>query len=202
MIERISLEVIVKSKEFTDEEKIDMLCAKMRQTERLHDDARRNVLKHFYEEANAPLPVTEKPKQEELVLAPVKEPEPEPEVATPVVIKQQEQPKEIKMAPRACDMYGNEIQAGDYINYPCRQGSSMWMATAKVLSVETEKNYMDRDVVFLKAAVALYDAFDTNSNTTFGSRVRKVKISCFERATILPKPYFQKDPRYSALINY
>ena len=70
------------------------------------------------------------------------------------------------------DIYGTVIQPGDYINYPVRQSSSMWMTTAKVLEVKDNK---------LKVAALIEEWQNT--------KVRTVYVSAIERVTILPKSY-------------
>jgi hypothetical protein len=167
MIERSAIEFIIKSKEFTDDEKVHMLCVKTRQVEMLNSGLVRRIL----DEVNG------------------------------TVTKEQEQPKEIKMA-KARDMYGNEIQAGDYICYPCRRGSDMYMRTAKVIGVTTKKNHLDKDVTTLQVAVAIAPRWsEWEGKGTPNTRIRRTTVACPYRATIIPKPYVQRDPRYAVLAN-
>lgn len=156
MIDRSGLEIIIKSKELSDNEKLDALCMKMRQLERINSGSVRRVL---------------------------------------------DEKKEDKMV-KARDLYGNEIQAGDYINYPVRRGSDTYMRTAKVLGVSTRKNHLDKDEVVLNVAVAIAPRWsDWQGKGTPNTRIKKTTVSCAYRATIVPKPYIQRDPRYAALAN-
>ena len=79
------------------------------------------------------------------------------------------------------DIYGNVIQIGDYINYPVRYSSSMWMSTAKVLEVMENK---------LKIAVSV-----EHWDTKIKAKVRKTKITYVSNicnVTVLPKSYIHR----------
>lgn len=167
MIDRSGIEIIVKSKELTDNDKVEMLCTKMRQAEKINS----GLVKRVLDEVNG------------------------------TVTKEFKEQKETKMA-TARDLYGNEIQTGDYICYPCRRGSDIYMRTAKVLGVQTKKNHLDKDVVTLQVAVAIAPRWsEWNGKGTPNTRIRRTTVSCPYRATIVPKPYIQRDPRYAALTN-
>ena len=101
---------------------------------------------------------------------------------------------------RTVDMYGNEIQPGDYINYPVRKGSDTYMRTAKVISVDTRKNHLGRDENILRVAVAIAPRWaDWKGKGTPDTRIARAVVSRPHRATIIPKPYVQRDPRYTVL---
>jgi hypothetical protein len=113
--------------------------------------------------------------------------------------QEQKQEEETKMA-QARDLYGNEIQAGDYINYPVRRGSATYMRTAKVLEVRHSKNHLDKDICVLSVAVALAPRWsEWRGQGTPDTRIKKTTVTCHSRATIIPKPYIQNDPRYATL---
>jgi hypothetical protein len=104
---------------------------------------------------------------------------------------------------KTVDMYGNEIQSGDYINYPVRKGASTYMRTAKVLSVDSRKDPMGRVENILHVAVAIAPRWeDWKGKGTPNTRVVKAVVSRPYRATIIPKPYVQRDPRYTVLANF
>jgi hypothetical protein len=162
MVDRSGIETIIKSEYFTNDEKVEILCQKVRQGLLVQKELIRQVNRE---------------KQ---------------------LNKQQEE--ETKKMAQARDMYGNEIQAGDYINYPVRRGSATYMRTAKVLEVRTRKNHLDKDECVLSVAVALAPRWsEWKGHGTPDTRIKKTTVSCPFRATIVPKPYIQNDPRYATL---
>jgi hypothetical protein len=86
----------------------------------------------------------------------------------------------------AHDQYGNSIEAGDYITYPVRRGSDLYVQTGRVLRVDTRlrrvsKGNFEEEVVLRVAA---------NSPSDF-DLLRKVTISRPDRTVVLPKSYVQ-----------
>ncbi len=98
----------------------------------------------------------------------------------------------------AKDMYGNFITAGDFINYPGRNGSHLYMRTAKVLEVTTRKNLAGNDDYSLKVATAI-PIWGQNITT---SRIRRTNIARPERTTIIPKAYVQHTTHFSKLMDF
>jgi len=101
------------------------------------------------------------------------------------------------------DMYGSTINAGDYINYPVRKGSSIYMRTAKVISVRQREDHLDNPQMVLDVAVAIAPrAWERASNKNWQDdvQIRRVTVSRPHRATILPEEYIKSDKRYSVLV--
>lgn len=48
----------------------------------------------------------------------------------------------------ALDMVGQKIYEGDYIAYPCRSGSSMWVTISKVVGFSKRYDSWNKDVVY------------------------------------------------------
>lgn len=85
-----------------------------------------------------------------------------------------------------CDQYGNSIEAGDYITYPVRRGSELYVQTGRVLLVDSRlrrvsKGKFEEEVVLRIVA---------NSPNNYGA-LRKVTISRPDRTVVLPKSYVQ-----------
>jgi hypothetical protein len=101
------------------------------------------------------------------------------------------------------DMFGNIITPGDYIVYPCRQGSDTYMRTAKVQDVTTRDLEEEGSETVLKATTCIpprYIERKANPNWRKEVLLRKTTISQFCRATIVPKAYIQNDSRYKQLL--
>jgi hypothetical protein len=92
---------------------------------------------------------------------------------------------EAKLVPKPKDQFGNLIEAGDYITYPCRRGSSMWMETGKVMSVTSIENYLNEEEVVVKI---------------IGARNKKVTLYRHDRSIVLPKSYIQNNNSYKDLM--
>ena len=89
------------------------------------------------------------------------------------------------------DMFGNYILPGNYITYPGRKGSSIYMRTAKVLEIEEKDGYYDNKEIIIKIAVAIEP-----------DRIIKTNISQFQRVVSIPQSYIQNDKRYRNLLGY
>ena len=111
-----------------------------------------------------------------------------PEVLFPEMTEQKELTEQKVSYP--VDMYGQEIWTNEYINYPVRQGSDIYMRTAKVIRIRDRNDYLGVPKVVLDVAVAITP-----------NRIRRVTVSCPHRATILPKEYIESDKHYSILID-
>ena len=93
------------------------------------------------------------------------------------------------------DMFGNRIQTGDYINYPGRSGSSLYMRTAKVLNVKTRLLAGGVPEIILSVAMALHDVGGKKTQVT------KTTLSVPVKTTVLPKAYVENDKRYACLLD-
>jgi len=104
---------------------------------------------------------------------------------------------------RVKDMFGNIIQAGDYISYPGRQGSSIWNRVAKVKKIRYRKSYLNyQDTLELGGTntpvIDVVTALETYSDKP--AELKNVTVSEFHRAIVLPKAYVQNDPRFTQLL--
>ena len=190
MIDRSGIERIIKSEILSDTEKIDALIIKMRQAEHFHNNLVRRI-----EEEVKPIPqvikeniMAEKKKEVPLTFTFKK-------IAYKNISEQSGLKKEKKMTV-AKDMYGNEIKTGDYINYPGRYSSSIYMRTAKVLNIETKMDSYNKEFILIHVVVLL--DFEEGQ---VKPRIKKTSIYCLDRTTIIPKSYVENDLRYATLVN-
>ena len=122
---------------------------------------------------------------------------------TRIRIKPKETKKEgTKKMRNPIDMYGNTINEGHYINYPCRKGSDTYMRTAKVLRVRERQNHLDNPMMVLDVAVAIAPRAWERKTKNWEDKVviRKVTVSCPYRSTIVPVSYIKSDKRYRKLL--
>ena len=87
----------------------------------------------------------------------------------------------------ATDQYGTKIQIGDFITYPVRQGSSMWMQTAVVYDIDEVPRWSWRDDSEMDARLKakIVTTKDWRSKEKI---LKKVTIGCTERVTVLGTP--------------
>jgi len=100
---------------------------------------------------------------------------------------------------KAKDMFNTEILVGDYIVYPVRKGSDMYMRTAKVTGFIQEG-----DVTKLKAVVAIAPrAWERKADKNWQDKIelKKVIIGCSWRAKIVSEVSFLLDARYNKLLD-
>ncbi len=88
------------------------------------------------------------------------------------------------------DYYGNILQEGDYISYPARQGSNLFVRTAKILKIGEKE-----DLVTKKNKAVLSVLTVTKPNHSI-----KTTITCPWRAILLPKPYVQNSQEHYHLL--
>jgi len=103
--------------------------------------------------------------------------------------------------PKAYDMFRNRIQAGDYINYPCRSKSDLYMRTAKVIEINTRQFPGEKAETILKVALAKAPRYFERADGNWDTKIVKTTISVPHRTTIVPKSYIQNDKRYSCLLD-
>ena len=99
------------------------------------------------------------------------------------------------------DMYGNIIEPGDFISYPVRTGSATYVRTAKVRGIRQKKNREDKVRSVLDVTVAIVPRWwERVGNWQEKIVLKKTTVFLPHRATVLPKSYVQKDPRYNKLM--
>ncbi len=112
---------------------------------------------------------------------------------------------EVKMkaqhGPAVYDMYRNRIQAGDYIAYPCRQGSNTYMRTAKVLAVKERSLAGEKPETVLSVAMAKAPRDWERKAGNWDTKIVKTTVSVPYRTTVIPKAYVQNDKRYACLLD-
>jgi hypothetical protein len=105
------------------------------------------------------------------------------------------------MKKKVYDMYRNQIQPGDYINYPQRKGSATYSRTAKVLDVVERQLEGEKPSMVLKVAMAKAPRDFERREGNWDTKIVKTTISVTHRTTILPKSYIQNDRRYKCLLD-
>ena len=96
---------------------------------------------------------------------------------------------------KTLDMFGNQIQPGDYINYPVRTGSNLYMRTAKVKKITVKDEQSVLHVAMAKAPRSLQRKLGYLTTEVINTVVNNSR-----RATIIPKAYVQNDSRYACLL--
>lgn len=93
------------------------------------------------------------------------------------------------------DMFGTLITAGDYIVYPCRKKSDIYMRTAKVLRVRERENHLEEKEIVLDVVMAKKPASGINETT-----LHKTTVSRPFRSLVVPKHQIQNDKYYKYLL--
>lgn len=80
---------------------------------------------------------------------------------------------------KVTDYLEQEIHIGDFIVWPGRQGSSLWMNNGTVLGIAHGKDWNDREFAKLQVEV--------NTSNWDGSKKgkRKTTISCVDRVVVI-----------------
>ncbi len=109
---------------------------------------------------------------------------------------------------RVRDMFGNFIQPGDIITYPCRKGSDTYMRTAKVMEIaerevkEPELGQPEVQTV-LKVTTCIaprYSERKGNPGWRGDIALKATTVSEFYRSVVIPKSDSQNDERYKPLL--
>lgn len=91
------------------------------------------------------------------------------------------------------DFLGNEIKVGDFVIYPVRHGSSLWMSTAEVVKIRDLKYRWSASTK--KALVVLRRSIDYRGVT----KEKTVTLVCLDRVAVVPgmtwKKFVEMDTR-------
>ena len=96
----------------------------------------------------------------------------------------------MKLNEEVKDMFGNLIQEGDYIAYPGRQGSDLFVRIGKVHKLASRTLYGGLQKQHVLKVTTCYP----------NGELKPTTISEFHRATILPKSYVQNS-KYHLLLD-
>jgi hypothetical protein len=103
------------------------------------------------------------------------------------------------------DQHGNYILEGNYIAYPGRKGSSLFMRTAKVLEITKRKLPGEREENILKLVTAYIPRWKERKylpQDQWDVRVRKVTIgqNTIGKSILLSQNTIQNAPGYNKLL--
>lgn len=85
------------------------------------------------------------------------------------------------------DMFGNNIEPGDYISYPGRSGSSLFVNLAVVLKL------MDNGKIQVVIPVVKFIRGEDCGIRIIESSNRKTMIQVLERVTVIPDLYIESE---------
>ena len=83
------------------------------------------------------------------------------------------------------DFLGQDLNVGDIVTYPVRQGSSMWMSIGKITSIEEKRRHYSNDVYFVPHIITISEKFIyEESKYDLNSKQRKFVLSEVEKGYI------------------
>ena len=88
---------------------------------------------------------------------------------------------------RVSDRFDNELKVGDFITYPCRSGSSMWLNEARIVDIKLYSDfYRGIQPMLIVEVPTTKSSYDKETRKYIHTPcMRKTTIYCLGRVTLL-----------------